>query len=204
MQLILASGNEHKQREMQQILHPHELILPADVGVTFYYQETGSTYFENSYGKVSHLFTQVLRPVIGDDSGLSVPALGGAPGIYSSRYGSLKAGEKLPTPERNQYLLRKMEDIEERTAFFVCCMVLMLEDYRYFVAQETLHGSIGEAPVGEGGFGYDPVFYLAEYGKTVAQLPEEEKNRISHRGKAGKRIKLLLDQLEQEGSANHE
>ena len=199
MEIVLATNNDHKRIEIEKILFPNKILLPGDVGVDFSFDETGVTYFENAYGKAWTLFRQVGKPVIADDSGLSIPALGGEPGIYSSRYGSETAGRILEQGERNRYLLGKLEGVGRREAFFVCCMVLILEEYRFFTAQETVHGEIIHEQAGTGGFGYDPVFYIPEMGKTVAQLDEEVKNRISHRGRAGARIKTIIDTLEQEG-----
>ena len=193
MEIFLATENRHKVEELGAIFAGHRLVTPGERGIDYYFEETGSSYFENAYGKAMALFEKVVGPVLADDSGLSVPALDGAPGIYSSRYGSPREGQKLETPERNRYLLSKMEGIEERRGFFVCCMVLVLEEYRFLVAQETVDGIITGEPRGEGGFGYDPLFYLPSHECTVAQLSEKEKNRISHRGKAGKRIRTLLD-----------
>ncbi len=196
MEIVLATGNKHKKEELADILHPHSVLVPSDIDVRFDFPETGSTYLENAYGKAEHLFGMIGRPVIADDSGLSVPALGGEPGVYSARYGAEPNGKRLQAAERNRYLLEKMTGVTDRRAFFVCCMVLILEEYRFFVAEETVHGEITHEPAGTGGFGYDPVFSLPEWGKTIAELPEGEKNKISHRGKAGLRIKQIIDLLE--------
>lgn len=192
MELLLASNNPHKKREYKEILSPHTVLLPSDLGIEFFFEENGSTYFENAFGKGITLFRQVRRPVIADDSGLSVAALEGAPGLYSSRYGAPEKGKKLAASERNRYLLEKMAHTTDRTAFFVCCLVLILEEYRFFSIQETLEGEICREPAGTGGFGYDPVFFLPTRGETVAQLEAAEKHSISHRGKAGKRMAALI------------
>jgi len=196
MEILLATENMHKVEELRAIFSGDTLVTPKERGIDYYFEETGTTYFENAYGKAKTLYDSHELPVISDDSGLSVPALGGAPGIYSSRYGAPEAGKKLETKERNRYLLSKMEGLEQREAFFVSCMVLILSEYRFFVAQETVHGIITEEPRGEGGFGYDPLFYLPSHDCTVAELPEEEKNRISHRAKAGARLRRLLSERE--------
>lgn len=192
MEIILASGNRHKLFELKEILKGHTVLLPEDIGIDFDFEETGSSYLENSYGKAYALFNRINRPVIADDSGLSVAALNGAPGIYSARYGS-KDGVLLEAPERNLFLLKQLKGMEDLSAEFICCMTLVLEENRFFVAQESFKGEITENSTGINGFGYDPVFYLPEYGKTLAELPEEEKNKISHRGKAGHRIARLLE-----------
>ena len=193
MELCIATGNPHKVEELQAIFSRHTLRTPAELGIEFEYEETGSSFFANAYGKAAALSAQTNLPVIADDSGLSLPALGGEPGVYSARYGSKVYGRLLEAPERNRYLLSRLEGIDERDAFFVCCMVAILEQYRFFTVQETLHGTIIDRPAGKGGFGYDPIFYLPRRECTVAQLPEGEKNRISHRGKAGAQLSRLLD-----------
>ncbi|MDC7224775.1 MAG: RdgB/HAM1 family non-canonical purine NTP pyrophosphatase [Spirochaetales bacterium] len=196
MEVVLATGNAHKAKELEKILSPHRVLIPADLGVDFDCEETGSTYLENALLKARTLAALTDKPVIADDSGISLPALNGAPGIYSARYGSDEAGRMLTTEERNAFLLKNLKGKEDWSAFFVCSMVLMLSDYRFYTVQETLDGRITDASLGEGGFGYDPLFFLEDRGMTVAQLSEDEKNRISHRGKAGSKIKLILDNLE--------
>lgn len=192
MEFVLATNNVHKREEFDAILSPHTLVLPRDIGGEFYFEEKGETYFANAYGKAYHLFSRIQRPVIADDSGLSVAALDGAPGIYSSRFGSGGEEEKLPADERNRYLLEKMAGIKDRRAFFVCSLVLILSEYRFYAVQETLEGHIASAPVGTGGFGYDPIFYLPDLQKTVAQLPAHVKHSLSHRGKAGNILKETM------------
>ena len=196
MELFLATENTHKRDELKEILKGHTILLPSEKGISFSCEETGTTYFENAYLKAKTLYDTVRRPVLADDSGLSVAALDGAPGIYSARYGSTEEGVKRTDRERNEYLLntlKKQPGQPQKQAFFVACLVLICGDYRFFCVQETVEGEITHTPRGENGFGYDPVFYLPSYGKTTAELSPEEKNRISHRGKAGKKIKLILD-----------
>ena len=192
MEIILASGNRHKLFELREILKNHTLLLPEDIGVDFDFEETGNSYLKNSFGKAYALFNRINRPVLADDSGLSVAALNGAPGIYSARYGS-KEGVLLEAAERNLFLLDQLKGMDDFSAEFICCMTLVLERNRFFVVQESFKGEITENSSGVNGFGYDPVFFLPEYGKTVAELPEKEKNKISHRGKAGYRIAKLLE-----------
>lgn len=198
MKLVLATGNMHKRDELSQILTGHEVLIPKDLNASFDCVEDGETYLDNALIKAKALYKVIKQPVIADDSGISVPALGGAPGVYSARYGSEEAGRMLESPERNEFLLQNMKDIKSREAFFVCSMVLMLDEYRIYTVQETFSGEITYEPFGGGGFGYDPLFYLKEYDKTVAQLPADLKNRISHRGKAGAALKAILDRLEKE------
>ncbi|MDR1932537.1 MAG: RdgB/HAM1 family non-canonical purine NTP pyrophosphatase [Spirochaetales bacterium] len=202
MKIVLASGNIHKKKEFAEIFHGHTLLLPADLGLDFYHEETGTTFLENAMGKARTLRRMMqetgkdLLPVIADDSGICLPALGMAPGVYSARYGDLAAGGNLTDAERNQFLLDKMKDKEDRAAFFVCAMVLIIEEYRFFAAQETLCGQLARRPSGCGGFGYDPLLYLPEQGRTVAELEQPEKNRISHRAKAALALKILMEKRE--------
>ena len=198
MEIILATNNTHKLEELSSILYPHKLLMPSQIGINFSAEENGKTYFENSLIKAQTLFNQAGdRTVLADDSGLSIPALNGEPGIYSARYGS-RNGVELKAEERNMYLLKNMKSFKdgERKAFFVCCMVLITGSFRIFSAQETFNGIITENPYGKGGFGYDPVFFVPEKNKTAAELSPEEKNTISHRGRAGSRIKNIIDNIE--------
>lgn len=199
MKIVLATGNAHKKRELMQILPEHTLLLPNEAGVAenWDFEETEDTFLGNSLGKAKSLQKLCALPVLADDSGLVVPALGGEPGIFSARYGSDIHGRMLGDTERNHYLLEKMEHLTDRTAFFVCCMTLMLDEQRIFTVQETLHGEIQHELTGNGGFGYDPIFYIPEIGCTTAELLEEEKNHISHRGRAGMRISALLENVTQ-------
>ncbi len=197
MKILIATQNMHKMEELQLILKKHKLVLPSDIGIDFDFEETGTSFFENSFGKAMSLFNITGQPVLADDSGLNIPALNGEPGIHSARYGAKEDGIILDASERNSYLLDKMEGIKDRSAFFTCCMTLILNPYRFFTIQETMEGSITFKPSGTNGFGYDPLFYLKEYGITVAELPEEKKNRISHRGKAGRRMAALLKTIEE-------
>ena len=193
MEILLASGNAHKKGELEKIFPGHTLLTPADLGIPFDHEETGHTFYDNARGKALALHLLTGKPVLADDSGICVPALGGAPGIYSARYGSNPGEPEWEAPERNALLLRNMEGQEDRRAFFVCAMVLLFDEYRHYTIQETVEGRLTHAPAGAGGFGYDPLFFLEDYGKTMAELPAEEKNRISHRGKAGARMARLLE-----------
>ena len=191
MKIIMASNNRNKLRELSEIVPEHDFVLPSDEGIDFDFDETGSTYLENSLGKALALHKIVGLPVIADDSGLSVPALGGEPGIYSARYGS-EGGKKLTDADRNSYLLEKMNGIKDRKAFFVCSMVFLVDEYKFFTAQETVEGIITEEPAGENGFGYDPVFYIEQFKRTAAELSPDEKHSVSHRGKAGRVIADII------------
>jgi XTP/dITP diphosphohydrolase len=212
MILWFATGNAHKRAELAGILTGHDIHIPPDAGIDgFDPEETGNSFLENSLLKALALYRLLARrgvpgPVIADDSGLCVEALGGRPGIYSARYAGSRAGPagaygnppgsgKLSAGERNALLLAELGNEPDRRARFVCAMVLLWDENRFYSVQETLEGELA-APDrggrGEGGFGYDPILYIPELGCTVAELPEGEKNRISHRGKAARAIARLL------------
>ena len=178
---------------MARILKGYRIYCPQDSGINFNYEENGSTFLENSFGKAMALYKITKKRIIADDSGLCVPALNNAPGVYSARYGISKEGETLSAARKNQLILEQMQNIKERKAYFVCCMVLILSEYRFFIAQETLQGTIAHEPAGNGGFGYDPIFYVPGFKKTVAELEDKQKDRISHRGKAARVIKHYLE-----------
>jgi XTP/dITP diphosphohydrolase len=201
MILWFATGNVHKREELAAILRGHTIKIPREGGIDFDPCETGATFLENALIKARTLYRLVREPVIADDSGLCVDALGGRPGIYSARYagppGSPDAenGERLDAPRRNALLLEELGDTPRRSARFVCAMTLFLGEDRFCAAQETLEGEIVRDPGaarGSGGFGYDPILYLPEKGCTVAELSEADKNLISHRGKAGRIVAAIL------------
>ncbi len=192
MDILFASTNVNKANELNKLLTGHKILLPKELGIEFDHEETALTFYENALGKAKTLFDIVKMAVIAEDSGLCIPALGGEPGIYSARYGS-DGINKLGDKERNQYLLNKMKNISDRKAFFVCSMALFFNHYRFFICQETLEGEITYEPKGDSGFGYDPVFFIPKLNKTAAQLSTEEKNLISHRGKAGRAAASLIE-----------
>jgi XTP/dITP diphosphohydrolase len=128
---------------------------------------------------------------LADDSGLCVDALAGRPGIYSARYGE-RDGQKIAAGERNRLLLDELRDVKDRRARFVCSAVLLFDENRFVTAQETVEGEIAHEERGAGGFGYDPVFWLPERGLTIAELPEQEKHLVSHRGRAFRAIAPFL------------
>jgi XTP/dITP diphosphohydrolase len=202
----LASGTVHKKTELAAILD-REVKIPADAGLDFEPEETGGSFLENALLKARELyrllgekgiFSAEDAAVISDDSGLSVDALGGRPGIFSARYagaGIAPNEKKLSDRERNTLLLAELGDNPRRSARFVCAMALLFSADRFFLVQETLEGEIVISPEfakGSGGFGYDPILYIPPLGRTVAELSEEEKNSVSHRGKAGKAVAKLL------------
>jgi XTP/dITP diphosphohydrolase len=191
-EILLASNNEHKHREFLRLFPGVRILVPRDVGIELDFEENGETFQANAFGKAMALYRTAKRAVIADDSGLCVDALGGGPGVFSNRYGSGPDGVPLDTPRRNLLLLEKMRGAVNRRAFFVCCIVLVLEELRFFIAQETVAGDIAPAPRGNGGFGYDPLFALPGRGLTMAEVSDREKDDISHRGRAARRILALL------------
>ena len=196
MTIWFATGNAHKQAELAAILPGHVIKIPADAGIPFDPDETGASFAENALIKARELRRLIAAagfpdPVIADDSGLCVDALEGRPGIRSARYGA-DGGHKLSDRDRNALLLRELGDNPNRGARFVCAMALLFAGDRFFLAQETLEGELIAAAQGEGGFGYDPILFIPALGRTVAELSGEEKNRISHRGKAGRALAALL------------
>ncbi len=193
MTIHVATNNRHKLIEMQEIMQGYTLLSPADAGIgNFDVDENASTFIGNAMLKAEALYRLVKKPVLADDSGLCVDALGGRPGVLSARYGS-ESGRSPSSEDRNALLLAEMEGKADRSCRFVCCICLVLSANRFFCVQETCEGILLESPAGTGGFGYDPVMYLPESGKTVAELSMQEKNLVSHRGKALARIRAMLD-----------
>jgi len=182
MKLILASKNPKKLREMNEILSGMgvEVCSQADAGVDVDVEETGGTFEENSLLKAKAVMEASGLPAIADDSGLCVDALNGAPGVYSARYG----GDGLDDAGRYRLLLSSMPAGKPRTAKFVSVITCCFPSGDILTARGECPGTIAFAPMGEGGFGYDPVFFLPKLKKTFAQLSAKEKNAISHRGKA--------------------
>ncbi len=182
MKLVLASKNKKKIAEMNQILEALgvEVCSQAEAGVDVEVEESGTSFEENSLLKAKAVMEQSGMPAIADDSGLCVDALGGAPGVYSARYG----GEGLDDTGRTRLLLENMRGQSPRTARFVCVITCCFPNGDIITARGECEGTIAFAPMGEGGFGYDPVFFIPGLKKTFAQLEAKEKNAISHRGKA--------------------
>jgi XTP/dITP diphosphohydrolase len=195
MDIVVATFNEHKLQELREILPDHRLFSPQDYGLQdLEIEETGRSYHDNALIKAKTVFDLVHLPTLADDSGLSVVALDGAPGIYSARYGAVQ-GQKLSAGERNELLLSTMKGESDRRCAFYCCLVLVYGEDRFLSVQETCPGILLEQPRGQGGFGYDPVVYLPGLGLSVAELPPEQKNSVSHRGKAGRKMNLALKVL---------
>lgn len=179
---VLATHNPGKLAEMKAILSTLgvEVISPAEAGVEVDVEETGTTFAENAMLKAKAICAAAGLPAIADDSGLCVDALNGGPGVYSARYG----GEGLDDRKRCLLLLRSMRGQGTRAAHFTCAVACAFPGGDTLTAEGRCDGAIAFAPLGEGGFGYDPVFLIPERGKTFGQLSPEEKSAISHRGKA--------------------
>lgn len=195
MIIVLASNNAHKAQEIRPFLGGHTLRLPAELGLSFDFPEDGDTFLANSMGKAMALYGLCGLPCLADDSGLCVDALDGRPGVYSARYGSPDGSTPLDAVERNALLLNEMAGKGDRSCRFVCCLSLVLSPYRAYTVQETCEGELLVAPRGLGGFGYDPIVFLPELGRSVAELSPEEKHRVSHRGRALERMSRLLEGL---------
>ena len=181
MKFILASHNKGKIAEMQAVLGELgiEVVMPEDLGITVDVEETGTTFAENAALKARAIRDASGLPAIGDDSGLCVDWLGGAPGVYSARYGGLDDDKA-----RYTLLLQNLRGATNRGAHFHTSIVCAFPNGDELTAEGRCDGTIAFAPMGEGGFGYDPVFFVPEKAKTFAQLTQEEKAEISHRGKA--------------------
>jgi XTP/dITP diphosphohydrolase len=190
--LLLATNNRGKAREYKSLLRgiPYEIVTPADIGISIEVNETGASFEENARLKAAALAEASGRLTLADDSGLEVDALGGEPGPRSHRY----AGEGASDADRINYLLAKLRGVPEgkRTARFRCVIALATPDGRVEFFTGECRGAIATAPRGSGGFGYDPVFYVPELGKTFAELKPEEKNRISHRARAAVKAREAL------------
>ncbi|MEI8308551.1 MAG: XTP/dITP diphosphatase [Chloroflexales bacterium] len=191
-ELLIATHNPGKLREFAAIFDGLGLALRTldDLGISEDVEETGATFEENARLKAEGYLALSGMPTLADDSGLEVAALHGAPGVYSARYGGVKGVAQL------QYLLDQMQDVpwHQRLARFVCVIALARPGQPTQIVQGTLSGVIELAPRGSGGFGYDPLFYVLDYDQTLAELPIETKNQISHRAEAARAARAILEQ----------
>jgi XTP/dITP diphosphohydrolase len=189
--IVIASNNAGKLREFASLLAPFafEAIPQSALGISEA-DEPHATFVENALAKARHASRASGLPALADDSGICVPVLGGAPGVWSARY----AGEPKSDARNNEKLIRELARSEERRAFYYCSLVLVMhvDDPHPLIADGECWGEIVDAPRGTGGFGYDPHFFLGQYGKTAAELTDEEKNRISHRGLAMQELTAKL------------
>lgn len=203
MRIVFATGNKDKMREIRQILGglDAEILSMKEAGVDVDVEENGSTFSENARIKADAIFNILKEKepeeagntvVLADDSGLEVDYLGGEPGIYSARY----LGKDTPYSEKNQIIIDRLANAkdEERSARFVCAIAACLPGGKSLNTVGKMEGRIGYEIAGSNGFGYDPIFFLPEYGKTSAELSGDEKNAISHRGKALREMEKLLSE----------
>lgn len=190
MKLVIATKNKGKLAEFERLLSPlgYEVLSQADCGIQGQAEENGNSFQENAQLKAEYVFQRTGCTTLADDSGLCVDALDGRPGIFSARYG----GPGLTDSDRVQLLLNELADVpeEKRTAYFACAICLIYPDGEKDIVFETCEGTIGREPVGENGFGYDPAFMVD--GKSFSQINGTDKDCISHRGKALRRVFELL------------
>ena len=200
MKVVLASKNKHKLVEIKQITDKFdmELILQSELGVDIDVEENGTTFEENSFIKAEAVMKATGLPALADDSGICVDALNGEPGIYSARYGF---DESLDDWGRLELLLKNTEHVPDgqRQAQFVAVITMVTPEGQVIQARGEIHGELLRAPVGENGFGYDPIFYYPPYGKSTAEMSSEEKNQVSHRGNA---LKVFYEKLKEAGYAD--
>lgn len=194
MKLVLASSNPGKLREIEALLEPFSMqVVPQSTLGIVDADEPHSTFLENALAKARHASRAAGLPALADDSGLCVEALGGEPGVHSAYYAGRDGSREERDLRNNQKLLSNLKN--SRKAYYACIMVMMrhAEDPRPLVAEGIWRGEIARAPRGANGFGYDPLFYLKDLGKTAAELPPEQKNRVSHRAIALEKLLGLLN-----------
>ena len=200
MKVVLASKNKHKLVEISKITEKFgiELVLQSSLGVDVDVEETGTTFEENSFLKAEAVMKATGLPALADDSGIAVDALNGEPGIYSARYGF---DESLDDWGRVLLLLKNTEHVpdEQRRAQFVCVITMVTPEGQTIQARGEVHGFLTREPAGQGGFGYDPIFYYPPFGKTLAEVSPEEKNQVSHRANA---LKLFYEKMKEAGYAD--
>ncbi len=193
--LLLASQNPGKLNEMRLLAEglPYRVVGPRDVGISQAPEENGRTFLENAALKARHYAGLSGCLTVADDSGLSVDALDGGPGLYSSRFG----GEGKTDADRNRLLLEKLRGVsrERRGARFTSAVAVALGGELLFQAEEAVEGLIAEEPRGAGGFGYDPLFFYPPFGKTFGEVPRADKDRVSHRGKSFAKLRVFLESL---------
>ena len=191
MKLVVATNNQGKVKEFKQLLEPlgFEPVSLKDEGIVIDVAEDGETFAENAHIKAQAVYEICKCPVLADDSGLEIEFLGGAPGIYSARY----AGEDATDADRCSKVLSELEgvDISMRSARFACALYCIIDDDTEYSVLGTMNGFIGTEPMGENGFGYDPIFMIDEE-TSVAMISDEEKNKISHRAEAMRKLAEVL------------
>ena len=190
MRLILATSNKGKLKEVKEILPEYDIVTMGEMGINEDIEENGTTFEENAYIKAKFIADRLNAVTIADDSGLEVDYLDGAPGIYSARF----AGEGATDKDRNEKLLSLLKDVpfEKRTARYVCAIAIVFPNGEKHIFKQTCEGYILDEEVGNGGFGYDPLFYFPEFKTTLANVPLDVKNTVSHRSKALEELKKFL------------
>ena len=195
MRVVLASKNPHKLVEIRQITDQFgiDLVLQSELGIDIDVEENGTTFEENSFIKANAVMKATGLPALADDSGICVDALNGEPGIYSARYGF---DDSLDDWGRLQLLLKNTEQVPDgqRQAQFVCVITMVMPAGRTIQARGEIHGELLRAPVGENGFGYDPIFYYPPMGRSTAEMSAEDKNQVSHRANA---LKIFNEKLKE-------
>ena len=193
MDVVVATNNKGKLFEIKKILAPHRVFSQNEVGADIDVEETGTTYEENAFLKAEAIRTYTDKIIIADDSGLEVDVLDGEPGLYSARY----AGDGTTPDQGMAKLLCNLKDysFEEKTARFICCIALLMPNGEKHTFRGECEGFITSEKRGDSGFGFDPVFWVPDYEKTFAEISDEEKNKISHRFRALKKLKDFLDTL---------
>lgn len=193
--IILASNNKDKVKEVKEILKGYDIISMKEAGIDVDIEENGTTFEENALIKARAIMKLTGQITMADDSGLEIDYLNKAPGVYSARF----MGHDTSYDIKNKALIQKLEGVKgsDRSGRFVCAIAVCFPDGREIVKRGTMEGLIAEEIKGDNGFGYDPIVYLPEYGRTSGELAPEEKNKISHRGKAFALIKEELDKSEE-------
>lgn len=190
MELIIASNNKNKIKEIKDILSDLDIkfLSLRDINFTSEIEENGSTFEENAYIKAKTIYDIYHKPVLADDSGLCCNGLNGEPGVYSHRY----AGNDCNDYNNNQKLIENIKNVDDKSASFICSICFINSSGESFTVKGSVNGEIILTPRGNNGFGYDPYFYLPTLGLTMAELSEEEKNKISHRKNAIKKIEEII------------
>jgi XTP/dITP diphosphohydrolase len=194
-EILIATQNRDKLREIEGLIAglPFRFVIPKDLGIEESPEETETTFRGNARLKALHYAAASGRPAIADDSGLSIDAMNGEPGVYSSRF----CGETATYPQRFEEIWRRLKDVpeEKRTARFTCAVVMASPGVVLFEVEQHVDGLIASRPRGLNGFGYDPIFFHPPSGRTTGELPPEMKHAISHRGKAFARLREYLESL---------
>jgi XTP/dITP diphosphohydrolase len=199
--ILIATQNRDKVREIEGLIAglPFRFVIPRDLGIEDSPEETETTFLGNARLKARHYARVSGLPAVADDSGLSIDAMNGEPGVFSSRF----CGEEATYPQRFEEIWRRLKDVpdERRTAHFTCAVVMAIGAVVVFETEQKVHGLIASTPRGTQGFGYDPIFFHPPSGCTTGELPRERKDAISHRGQAFQKLRAFLDQPESQSVA---